>query len=571
MAALHRGSPLVRKVFLAMCESVDSPFALGAWICFRDDIASFLERTINPGDYVDASSFAKDYMIHSFLSKWKGLDTGLDLEDEALRKFHDSEVACRETNYRIRESRNAGYPTGLSGVLHTAQRKIASLLGPYSTFKVNESYGWGPGATASISRRKAFVDTKLTKLPLSVTPKALPIIRQELGADLHWSAVVLGAVPEGDFRLLPSVFDVTSQCVIDTVPKNSKTHRVIAKEPTCNGFLQKGFGAFFRKRLKLVGVDLDDQSLNQDAARAAFDEGLATLDLKAASDTVALELVYELLPVDWAIALDDVRSPKALLPDGSTITLQKFSSMGNGFTFELESLIFWALASSVADTFDDSSRVWIYGDDIVVSRRCATQLVEVLSFCGFSVNKEKSFLDGAFFESCGKHYFGGYDVTPIYQKEIPEDDCEVIRLGNRLIRQAYRLGNGKRLDKTLRRAWFTAWRSADQSARFQLPLGTEGDDGWLLTADLFCTVPQDINLGLRCRVVSSCTVRLPANDAALLAWSLRRGVVSEAPFEGCVTVTSDVRVRSHVTPLRTLPPPAGGRWVMPTWVFGLSW
>lgn len=500
---LHNGSSHIDEVFFALCKSIDTPFSLRAWIQFRDDPKGFSEIEIKPENYVDALTFRGDYLVASFLSKYKGLDTGNDLEAEALQRFSSSEVTCLETNNRLKHSRKVGYPPISRDIIPIARRKISQLLGPYSTFKVSEAYGWGPGATSDISRRRAFVDTKLSQIPISVTPKALPILRQEIGADLHWSAVILGTDPGsimGPFCFLPHIFAVKSECVIDTVPKNSKTHRVIAKENTGNGFLQKGFGSYIRQRMKRVGIDLDDQTSNQEAAFAALDEGLATLDLKAASDTVAIELIYELFPIDWAFALDDVRSHKAVLPNGEVITLQKFSSMGNGFTFELESLIFWAISSSVSDVYSDSDRVWIYGDDIVCSKRCAVELIEVLGYCGFEVNSSKSFVSGLFYESCGKHYFDRYDVTPIYQKELLHDE-EIIRCANRLIRCAHRFGSFDTLFKGIFAAWARVWRLGAAFHRFQLPLGAEGDDGFVVPASYFTAVAQDLNLGLRCRVI----------------------------------------------------------------------
>lgn len=526
---MHQESSLVGEVFFALCKTVNSPVSLGAWLRYKYSHRELADMSIKPKDYDDASRFQLDYLCVSLLSKYKGLCTGYDLESEALQKFSTSEVHCRESNRRIRNGRYSGSEAGLGSILFTAQRKIASLLGPFSWFKVSESYGWGPGATSSIPRRRAFVDTKLCQLPISVTSKALPIFLSELTNDLHWSSCLLGVSPSdilGRFEWLPSCFSVTEACIIDTVPKNSKTHRVIAKEPTANGFLQKGFGAYFRSRLSRVGIDLNDQALNQNAAKAAFSECLATIDLKAASDSVCQELVYALLPIDWAMALDDIRSKRALLPDGSEIALEKFSSMGNGFTFELESLIFWALSSAVFDTEFDREKVWVYGDDIICHQRGATRLIEVLNYVGFEVNTSKSYVSGAFYESCGKHFFEGYEVTPIYQKEIPNNFSEVIRFGNRLMRYALATARG-RLNPAINAAWHRVWRYGSSYHHFQLPLGVEGDDGWLLPAEAFASRPQDLNFGIQCRVFSYPRKRFPAHEGALLAYSLRRGVVTD--------------------------------------------
>jgi hypothetical protein len=563
----HTDLSRVSKMYFALCKSVDTPVALGAWLRFKYNHLALAEMEISPSNYLNASSFAADYLVVNLLCKYKGLKTGLDLEEEALRRFTASEAQCRESNNRIKASRVSGINPFTAAVISTAARKIARLLGPFDDSLLERGFGWGPGATDDIPRRRAFVDTKLCELPISVTRRSLPWIRKVISADLHWSATVLGIRVEDltvPFSFLPGVFRVTETCIIDTVPKNAKTHRVIAKEPRANGFLQKGVGSYMRRRLKRVGIDLDNQGLNQDGAKRAFHEGLATLDLKAASDSVPIELIYELLPVDWAFALDDFRSHQAEMPDGSVITLQKFSSMGNGFTFELESLIFWAIASSVMSLKADRSRTLVYGDDIIIPSAHAEDVVQSLAFIGFSVNKEKSFISGAFYESCGKHYFHGYDVTPIYQKETIHDEVNMLRFGNRLIR--YALGHqcdGHLLPEVFG-AWSECWRMARETRQFQLPLGATGDDGWLLPGDYFASKPHDANLGLRCTVMVPIIQRFPARDDALLAWSLRRGVVTEVPYLGQVTSS----------PETTMTAPAyrrGNRWVMPSGEFGLNW
>jgi len=300
-------------------------------------------------------------------------------------------------------------------------------------------------------------------------------------------------------------------------------------------------------------------------ASRAYTDGLATLDLKAASDSMSIELVYELLPFDWADFLDSIRSRKAALPSGETITLEKFSSMGNGFTFELESLIFWAISSSVASLMESKEEILVYGDDIICSQFIAKEVVQALAFIGFQTNLEKSFLEGNFYESCGKHYFQGEDVTPIYQKELVCFDPETVRCGNRLLRLAYRFGNGFVAEKRLLVPWQAIWRRAGATRRFQLPFGVSGDDGWLLPATLFARRPQDVNLGISCKVMAPIRSRLPACDRSLLAWTLRRGVDTHGePYWGSVSTSSPITTKSLLSDINE-----SSRWVMPSGEFDL--
>jgi len=207
---------------------------------------------------------------------------------------------------------------------------------------------------------------------------------------------------------------------IITVPKNYKTDRTIAKEPDMNIYVQKGIGAVIRRRLKRVGIDLDDQRRNQEGARIGSLTGqLATIDLSMASDTVALELVSFLLPNDWWWALEQCRSPVGVLPDGTHLVYQKVSSMGNGFTFELESLLFWCVCQQVcqSNVNEKDSRILVYGDDIVVPTDQAEEVLRRLWQAGFKPNLNKTYVDGPYRESCGKHYFQGSDITPFYVRK----------------------------------------------------------------------------------------------------------------------------------------------------------
>lgn len=539
------------EIYFALCKTIDTPVSLGCWLRYKYSHSELATMDIRPGDYTCAKSFGPDYACSAYLSKYVGLNTGLDLEVIALQKFTTAEESCRETNQRFRRIATVANPR-LHEVLHLAQRKIAKLLGPYSTFCISNGYGWGPGATYELNRRRAQVDVKLSELPITVSRTALSMLRNEIERDLHWSASILGVMPEGPYSLLRHNFRLQDACRIETVPKNAKTHRVIAIEPRGNGFLQKGFGSYFRERLRKVGICLDDQGVNQNLAYRAWYDGLATLDLKAASDTVSKELVFHLLPYDWADALDSVRSRLAEMPDGTPVVLEKFSSMGNGFTFELESLLFWAISSAVRDLRDRSGVVAVYGDDIIVTSHLAPEVALTLQFCGFSLNDDKSFFDGPFYESCGKQYFQGVDVTPAYQKELPEPGLPGIRLGNRLMRLAFRLGSRRGLSRLVKPAWEAAHRLFG-FPELQIPFGTEGDDAWLtLYSDFHFLRQKRWDMGVKCKVFKHNLLSLPGEEKALLAWSFRRGVVTEVPYHGNVEVTPRVS-RPYVGNRRVIP------------------
>jgi hypothetical protein len=227
-------------------------------------------------------------------------------------------------------------------------------------------------------------------------------------------------------------FETVPGNVLFTVPKNTDIDRCACKEPDVNMFVQKGIGNHFRESLRRIGINLNDQSINRSLARVgSIDGSLATLDLSSASDSVTSGLVAEMLPESWYTLLDSVRSPVTII-DGEEHRNEMFSSMGNGFTFELQSILYYAFARAVCFFTGTPGKVSVYGDDIICPSEAAPQLIDVLYYLGFSTNIEKTHFTGAFRESCGGHYSNGYDITPFYVKAPFRTLVDLIHVANQL-------------------------------------------------------------------------------------------------------------------------------------------
>jgi len=386
----------------------------------EDDHLAILDLEINPSTYQNIDRFKADYLAVSLLSKFEGLDTCADLKAVAMGKFQESEGACKATNQRLTKLAMTSTPClgySADSLLEAARFKIMNLLGDFCWDGTFERMGFSSGASTRLRRREGDPYYKFQGKP-DVTKNALPLAIAVIKSCPNWAASIdLGCQSD------PSDwFNIVAGNHITTVAKNAKSDRCIAIEPEMNMFIQKGIGSVIRSKLKRVRIDLNNQSRNQELAfLGSSDNSLATIDLKAASDSVSVELVRWLMPPDWYDALMLARSPRGLLPDGELVTYEKISSMGNGYTFELESLIFWALSAAVVDTLSTKIQrlVCVYGDDIIVPRAASGFLIELLDFVGFKTNEEKTFLSGPFRESCGKHYFRGIDVTPFYIRKDP--------------------------------------------------------------------------------------------------------------------------------------------------------
>lgn len=385
---------------------------------------------VDPSTYRDASVFRDDYLVAELMSKFPSWNLGIDRQKVAIASFEAAERSCLETNLRLSRSYGTASTTvSFASYLYTARRKIARVLGPFSWDSAEQLFGFGPGATFDLKRKYGDAYYKFGRVP-EVTKGCAALAYTALRRVPAWFNHV-ASLAGGQGPL--DVLKVVKGNRVTTVPKNAKTDRVIAIEPQMNLWIQKGIGAMIRKRLRRTGIDLDTQENNQKLALEGSQTGeLATVDLSSASDTISLRLVEELLPDDWFSAIEQARSPVGILPDGTEVRYQKVSSMGNGFTFELETLIFWGLCAAVIELHGlRERRLLVYGDDIVISTEGYEPLHKLLTFCGFTVNPKKSFASGPFRESCGKHYFSGHDVTPFYIREdIVSTDRLLLVLNN---------------------------------------------------------------------------------------------------------------------------------------------
>jgi hypothetical protein len=106
--------------------------------------------------------------------------------------------------------------------------------------------------------------------------------------------------------------------------------------------------------------------------------------------------------------------------------------MGNGFTFELESLLFYVTTKVTADLRGVRGALSVYGDDIICPSEIAYELTSALRYLGFQVNTDKSFYQGPLRESCGGHYYAGIDITPFKVKKPLVHLVDVMDVANKL-------------------------------------------------------------------------------------------------------------------------------------------
>jgi hypothetical protein len=383
----------------------------------RKDYGFLCTFSVVPSDF-SAEDYSRISQVIAFFKKRSDLKIpGVDPRAVAWATFEEAEKRCRETNdiFKLYSQGKFYFSPSVESILYIAQRKISTILGDVPSLS-ELTFRFGPGATTQVKKKDASARRKLSQA-FCCSEDFLGILPDVLEELPSWTQASPESVGSPDVRIEDSR--------IDFVRKDAKTDRTIAVEPMLNSMVQLAIGDFISNRLRIFGVDLRDQTLNQRLARIGSITGaLATLDLSSASDSVSSGLVESLLPFDWWDFLRKIRSSHALSPkDGSRIHLSKFSTMGNGFTFALESLIFYAIARGVEESLRGAGcppgTVSVYGDDIIVPTDCYGLTVTVLNAVGFSVNLKKSFASGPFRESCGKDYYSGRLVRPVFLKQHP--------------------------------------------------------------------------------------------------------------------------------------------------------
>lgn len=234
-----------------------------------------------------------------------------------------------------------------------------------------------------------------------------------------------------------------------SVPKSQEIQRACATEPNVNVLMQKALGSWIQERLlRVCKIDIRDQQyLNSRLAGVGSVSGLyGTIDLKSASDRNSMAMIEEFCPRMFVKWVKLFRSPYCSLPSGREVKMEMCSSMGNGFTFPLQTALFVGVVYSVykllgipfirnrvvsprvetrrlsaSFKFDDRKapgNFGVFGDDIIVRSDAYSLCCRFLVKLGHVVNDLKSFNTGHFRESCGTDYFAGYNVRGVYIRDL---------------------------------------------------------------------------------------------------------------------------------------------------------
>lgn len=402
------------------------------------------------------AAFGSSWFARRFLKKCEGLRSmngvqlSLPKESNALSGEVDAWKACCITNHQLRVQGN--HPER-EATLFGVARVLARLIG--GKRPTNDHQGFGPGRNdvchgAHIGRLHKY-SARLTS-----TPENVPYLRSVLKASPLWERAIrtatrewlpnpwrTGPPPATDpfWGYLPLEIEHVPGNVMLLVPKDELTRRVIRYEPSGNLVVQRIWGRFFSEILRhRCGITLEkSQPIHRFLAlNASRTHRYSTIDLKSASAHISTNLCREVLPDDVFHSLDSCRSQSTLWHECLEFDNDTgFCSMGNGFTFEFQTLLYYAVAQYCLESSEDvagpvSSTARVFGDDVIIATSESAAFIRAITSLGFVVNQSKTFTEPlGFRESCGCDAYCGVDVTPPYLRKWPEKTYELLPFVNR--------------------------------------------------------------------------------------------------------------------------------------------
>ncbi len=344
----------------------------------------------------------------------------LDLSDRQASEGVQLELLPSDESLRL--------PHRWADILQQVADRISSSLGDFHDESIREFPKHGPGRVSNqrIGVSKYQFDEWPTKLD-AVFPYDL-YARTDFG---------LGQDRQRDRVRL---FSKESPSRLIAVPKTMAGPRLIASEPNQHQWLQGLVANQIIERYTSTVlkncISFDDQTINGlwalDSSRSGTN---ATVDLKSASDRLSCWSVERFFRSNKTL-LERIHATRTRMisnrVDASvwdTLVLRKCFTQGNALTFPVQSICYAiaCIAAVIISTSGKvttstvrgaSTKVRVFGDDLIVPETSLATLVKILEALQLQVNVSKTFSKGKFRESCGVDAYDGVNVTPVFVKTV---------------------------------------------------------------------------------------------------------------------------------------------------------
>lgn len=350
--------------------------------------------------------FKRVYQLQNFCKRYIFADDAMsqkELDAKGLSDFIDQQNAMVPP-----------IPTRRSQmVLEEAKTIIQNVLGPYEEAKHMSLCKFGSKSALGVPFQRAYLDRKVEVLSGSHAQQWW--FTDHLAGDNALRYAVLSTK-------MRHVDGPTASVKVTAVPKAFNKARMMAPDSVVGGFISLGLGFYIREQLEShTHINLSNaQEIHKVLAQKSSVSGYhATGDLKRASDSFMQWHIEHMLPPDWAKAIFLCSAPRAKV-GSREIGLSSRCLMGTGFTFPLQTLLFWSILQAIVVLLKRTCKVFVFGDDLIYPSSIHHIVKPILSELGFIMNDEKTNPSGPFRESCGGDYFHGVDVRPTMPKGVSQ-------------------------------------------------------------------------------------------------------------------------------------------------------
>lgn len=362
-------------------------------------------------DVLDVDAYKCIYQLRTFFSRYtasQDVYTNQDRLRMSMQKYEENLIlinTAKDTSHAY-----------LRPVIGLARKKIREILGRVQLDEVFGASRFGRRASIGVPFRDSYLDNKMVHSMSRSPGGASALFDLALKSDpmLKSYLIFQKKVEKKSLGKRAKRVQHAEELRLSFVAKKFDKLRGVMPYPTADTFLSLGIGDVIVKRLKEIGLDLARaQSKHRRLVRRmSLDRRSVTMDLSGASDSITRWLVRLLLPCDWWNLLKKFSFRKVILPDGRVVHTETFAGMGCGFTFPLQTLIFYSLISAIKELVPATGEVSVYGDDCIFPTMMFPYVERVFEDLGLRINRDKTFVARYFRESCGEDCYRGTSVRP---------------------------------------------------------------------------------------------------------------------------------------------------------------
>lgn len=372
-------------------------------LALRRDMVSF--RSVPAPERLQAPPrlFKMEAQLESLFKRYRFKADVYDdaqLEEITFSKFKD--LQKRLANHEMRGITHRAFI-----VVQRARRIVKRILADFDPIPTDSDCRFSNRATVGNPASDAYLDHKLAD-PITGSPEHIKWFKSHLRNAGYLRDVLTKCSPLGTAML-----EVCESLPLVGVPKSYKSLRLIQPNTLIGSYYTYGLGRILVAALKQEGLDI--RKLQNIHKRLACDASkhrkLVTADMSSASESFLWSLICRLLPRKWLRAVNRGRI-RYFTQSGHRYNYCSFMAMGIGFTFPLQTLLFYAIVKACCELGNVRGRVSVYGDDLIYPTDAHRYISAVLQDVGMTFNKDKTFVGSNFRESCGGDYYHGLDVRP---------------------------------------------------------------------------------------------------------------------------------------------------------------